>query len=77
MIVHNFFLPSQEPTHAPPLRIQYSGATYHVMARGNRGEAIFRDKRDFQAFLDRLDVAGQRTGWEIRAFVLMGMLRRR
>ncbi|MCB1232373.1 MAG: transposase [Verrucomicrobiae bacterium] len=54
------------------LRIQYPGATYHVMARGNRREAIFRDDRDFQAFLDRLDTACRRTGWEIRAFVLMG-----
>ena len=54
------------------LRIQYPGATYHVMARGNRREAIFRDERDSQAFLDRLGTACQRTGWEIRAFVLMG-----
>lgn len=53
-------------------RIEYPGATYHVMARGNRRERIFRDDGDSQAFLDRLDKACQRTGWMIRAFVLMG-----
>ena len=41
------------------------------MARGNRREIIFRDDKDSQAFLDRLGKACQRTGWEIRAFVLM------
>jgi REP element-mobilizing transposase RayT len=52
-------------------RIQYPGATYHVMARGNRRETIFRGDQDCRAFLDRLDTACGRTGWEIRAFVLM------
>ena len=28
------------------LRIEYPGAYYHVMARGNRREAIFRDEED-------------------------------
>lgn len=54
------------------LRIQYPGATYHVMARGNRRESIFRDDRDSRAFIERLGIACRRTGWEIRAFVLMG-----
>jgi putative transposase len=52
-------------------RIEYPGATYHVMARGNRRETIFRDDPDCRAFLDRLDKACDRTGWQIRAFVLM------
>jgi ATP phosphoribosyltransferase regulatory subunit HisZ len=33
---------------ARPLRIQYPGAVYHVMARGNHGEGIFQDERDRQ-----------------------------
>jgi len=57
---------------ARQIRIQYPGATYHVMARGNRRESIFHDDRDCEAFLERLGKACQRTGWEIRAFVLMG-----
>lgn len=32
-----------------PLRIQYPGATYHIMARGNRREKIFRDDIDSRA----------------------------
>jgi len=28
------------------LRIQYPGAYYHVMARGNRREVIFHDEDD-------------------------------
>jgi putative transposase len=54
------------------LRIEYPGATYHVMARGNRRNAIFRDDQDCEAFLGRLDTACGKTGWEVRAFVLMG-----
>ena len=30
---------------ARPLRIEYPGAAYHVMARGNQGRAIFKDER--------------------------------
>ena len=35
-----------------PLRIEYAGAVYHVMARGNQGRAIFRDDQDRQRYLD-------------------------
>jgi hypothetical protein len=30
-----------------PLRIEYPGAWYHVMNRGGRYEAIFKDKKEF------------------------------
>ncbi len=36
---------------ARPLRIEYAGAVYHIMARGNRGQVIFRDDEDRQRFL--------------------------
>ena len=36
---------------ARPLRIQYSGAMYHVMNRGDQREDIFRDDEDRQRFL--------------------------
>jgi putative transposase len=29
-----------------PLRVQYAGARYHVMSRGDRREAIFHDEAD-------------------------------
>jgi REP element-mobilizing transposase RayT len=36
------------------LRIQYPGAMYHVMSRGNRRAAIFLDDVDRQDFLKTL-----------------------
>jgi len=53
-------------------RVEYEGAIYHVMSRGNRQEAIYKDDRDHEIFLDTLDEACVRTGWRIHAFVLMG-----
>jgi putative transposase len=57
---------------ARPLRIQYPGAVYHVMARGNHGQPIFRDDRDRRQFLETLGEACAKTGWCIHAYVLMG-----
>ena len=57
---------------ARPLRIQYPGAVYHVMARGNHGQGIFQDDRDRQCFLETLGEACEKTGWRIHAYVLMG-----
>lgn len=53
-------------------RIEYAGAVYHVMSRGNRQEAIFRDNKDREIFLDTLEEACDKTGWVVHAFVLMG-----
>ena len=48
------------------LRIQYPGATYHVMARGNRREAIVRDGRESQACLETFQVLlGSGEKWTI------------
>ena len=56
---------------ARPLRIEYAGAVYHVMARGNQGRAIFRDDRDRRRFLETVGEACAKTGWWIHAYVLM------
>lgn len=53
-------------------RIEYPGAVYHVMSRGNRGERIYRDEQDRLVFLDTLSEACERCGWLIHAYVLMG-----
>ena len=53
-------------------RVEYEGAIYHVMCRGNRCESVFRDKRDSEMFLDTLGEACVRCGWRVHAFVLMG-----
>lgn len=57
---------------ARPLRIEFPGAVYHVMARGNQGQKICADDRDREMWLATLVQAWQRTGWRIHAWALMG-----
>ena len=57
---------------ARSLRIEYVGAVYHAMARGNQGCPIFKDAADRQSFLETLGEACEKTGWRIHAYVLMG-----
>lgn len=52
-------------------RVEYAGAVYHVMSRGDRQNNIFRDNRDRECFLNTLEEVAVRTGWRIHAFVLM------
>ena len=56
---------------ARKLRIEYAGAIYHVMNRGDRREAIFADDQDRERFLETLAEACQKTGWQIHAYCLM------
>ena len=53
------------------LRIEYAGAIYHVMSRGDRREDIFVDDVDRQDFLKTLAEACQKTGWQVHAWCLM------
>ena len=52
-------------------RIEYAGATYHVMCRGNRREDIFENDGDRKIFLKTLGEVCERTGWKVCAYVLM------
>src|SRR5215217_6127684 len=54
------------------VRIEFPGATYHVMCRGDRREWIFEDDADRRMFLGTLSEGIERTGWHIHAYVLMG-----
>ena len=54
-----------------PLRIQYQGARYHVMSRGDRREAIFLDEADRAEFLRTLGQTCLKTGWQVHAYCLM------
>jgi REP element-mobilizing transposase RayT len=56
---------------ARSLRIEFPGAFYHVMARGNRREAIFVDDDDRRYFLKAVSEACGMTGWRVHAWVLM------
>jgi hypothetical protein len=53
-------------------RVEYGGALYYVMGRGNRLEAIFCDDRDREVFLKTLGEASERCGWRVHCYVLMG-----
>ena len=53
------------------LRIEYPGARYHFMARGNQGRAIFEEDQDRQRFVETLGEASGKAGWSIHACVLM------
>src|SRR5215218_4002481 len=54
------------------LRIEFEGAIYHVMTRGNARQLIVRDDDDRRRLLADLERSVGRCGWELLAFVLMG-----
>jgi len=56
---------------ARQLRIEYEGAFYHVMARGDRREAIVLSDVDRVDFLETMARACLRSGWRLHAWVLM------
>lgn len=57
---------------ARPLRYQYAGAIYHIMARGDGGKDVFEGKHDCEVFLERLGEVCGSCGWRVHAWVLMG-----
>ncbi|MCS6771295.1 MAG: transposase, partial [Kiritimatiellae bacterium] len=56
---------------ARKIRVEYPGAIYHVMNRGDRREPIFWDDQDREEFLIALGEVCEKTGWEVHAFCLM------
>ncbi len=56
---------------ARPIRIEFSGATYHLTSRGNERRDIFYDDGDRAAFLGFLGDTARRFGWSVAAWVLM------
>ena len=54
-----------------PLRIEYAGARYHVMNRGDGRERIYIEDRDRETFLRTLGEACAKTGWQVHAYCLM------
>lgn len=53
------------------LRLQYQGAIYHLMARGNGRQDIVRDDDDRRRLLDHLARAVDRCSWRVYAFVVL------
>jgi putative transposase len=56
---------------ARPLRLEFSGALYHITSRGDHREDIFMDDVDRQSFLNILGQVCARTGWICHAYCLM------
>ena len=52
-------------------RIEYPGAFYHVMTRGNRKEAIFKDDKDRLRFLQKLLEYKERYGFVLYGYTLL------
>lgn len=55
-----------------PTRIEYPGAVYHVMARGDGGKNIFDTDDDRNALLNLMKQVHESHGWKTHAYVLMG-----
>ena len=52
-------------------RVEFEGAVYHVLCRGDRREAIFQSEGDREMFLETLGEVSERNGWRVHAYVLM------
>ena len=53
------------------MRVEYPGAIYHLMSRGDRRENIFLDDVDRHDFIKTLAEACQKTGFQVHAYCLM------
>ncbi len=56
---------------ARPLRLEFSGALYHVTARGNRQEAIYEDDTDRETFISIFADICDSYHWACHAYCLM------
>lgn len=52
-------------------RVEFEGAFYHVIARGNQRQDIFRDDKDRAIYLERLEHYRKRYDFKLYAYVLM------
>ena len=56
---------------ARPLRIQYSGAVYHITCRGNERKEIFKEDIDRETFLKILTQSAKTYNIKIYSYILM------
>lgn len=52
-------------------RLQIANGLYHVMARGNRRQRIFLDRRDGERFLKLLEDVIEMRGWRCHSYCLL------
>jgi len=53
-------------------RIEYEGALYHILSRGNEQKDIFYDDQDRVLFLKTIGEMSERFEIDVFAYVLMG-----
>ena len=56
---------------ARPLRIEFPGAVYHIISRGNAKQSIFLHELDRKTFLELLSSVVERFNWLCHAYCLM------
>jgi len=56
---------------ARQLRVEFHGALYHVLSRGNERNPIFKNDSDRQLFTKTLEESAELAGVEVIAYVLM------
>ena len=56
---------------ARPLRIQYPGATYHIISRAIARMTIFHNEKDWEKFLQIMERVIQKHKWICHAYCLM------
>jgi putative transposase len=71
MVLTYFQLQNKVAFMPRKLRLEYPGALYHIMNRGDRREDIFLDDKDRQLFLETLGQCCAKTDWQVHAYCLM------
>jgi REP element-mobilizing transposase RayT len=56
---------------ARALRVEFAGAAYHVMNRGNRRQTVFEQDRDYELFLHKLAEFAAVYDVSLRTYCLM------
>ncbi len=52
-------------------RIEFPGAIYHLMGRGNYRKPVFAETGAAKAFERAMGEASERCGWQVHAYVVM------
>jgi len=52
-------------------RIEYPGAAYHIISRGNYRKDLFLEKKTGASFEKAIFEVAERCGWKLYAYVVM------
>ena len=55
-----------------PIRIEYPGAVYHVICRGNNRQTVFRDDADRRRYLEKVCLYCEKRDVELLCYCLLG-----